>query len=88
MINTFLLSLIYLEPLNLFLYTWRYLSELEQSVTKPAAKTFLKWFARISILLIPSAFVSIVTADIVESARYSYYNSQHKHEEANHYYYI
>ncbi len=41
-IDYFLLRLIYLEPLNLFLYTWRFLSELEQSVSMPAAKTFLK----------------------------------------------
>jgi hypothetical protein len=61
-IDVFLFNLIYLEPLNLFLYTWRLLPELEQSVTKPAAKTFFKWFARISILLIPSALVSIVIA--------------------------
>ncbi len=56
MIDTFLYNLIFLEPLNLFLYTWRFLSELEQSVSKPSTKTFLKWFARISILIIPSAF--------------------------------
>ncbi len=73
MIGTFLFNLIYLEPLNLFLYTWRFLSELEQSVSKPAAKTLIKWFARISILLIPAAFISIVTAYIVELARFEYY---------------
>ncbi len=73
MIDSFLFNLIYLEPLNLFLYTWRFLSELEQSVSKPVAKTFLKWFARISIILIPAAFISIVTAFIVEDARFLYY---------------
>jgi hypothetical protein len=30
MIRTFLFNLILLEPLNLFLYTWRFLPELEQ----------------------------------------------------------
>ena len=30
MIRNFLDNLIYLEPLNLFLYTWRFLRELEQ----------------------------------------------------------
>ena len=29
-IRNFLLKLVYLEPLNLFLYTWRFLRELEQ----------------------------------------------------------
>jgi hypothetical protein len=73
MITAFLLYFIYLEPLNLFLYTWRFLKELEQSVSKPAAKTFLKWFARISIILIPATFISIVIAYIVEVAREEYY---------------
>jgi hypothetical protein len=85
MIDIFLVNLIYLEPLNLFLYTWRFLSELEQSVSKPAAKTFLKWFSRISILFIPPAFISILTAFIVEYARYNYYKVHLKLEEANYY---
>jgi hypothetical protein len=85
MINSFLLDLIYLEPLNLFLYTWRFLAELEQSVSKPAAKTFLEWFARISILLIPPAFISIVTAYIVVNAKLDYYQLHLKLEQANHY---
>ncbi len=72
-IDYFLFSLIYLEPLNLFLYTWRFLSELEQSFSEPAAKTFFKWFARISILIVPAAFISIVTAFIVEGSRFNYY---------------
>ncbi len=88
MVDSFLLSLIYLEPLNLFLYTWRFLSELDQSVSKPAAKTFLKWFARINMLLIPPALISIVTAFIVEYARYEYYSVRFKLEEANHYFNI
>ncbi len=88
MINTFLQFLIYLEPMNLFLYTWRFLSELEQSVSKPVTKTFLKWFARISILLIPSAFISIVTTYIVEYARNNYYLLHLKQEQANHYFNI
>ena len=73
MIIGFLLNLIYLEPLSLFLYTWRFLSELEQSVDKPAAKAFIKWFARSSILLIPPAFISVVIAFTVENAWYLYY---------------
>ena len=88
MIDSFLFNLIYLEPLNLFLYTWRFLSELEQSVSKQAAKTLFKWFARISILLIPAAFISIVTAYIVELARHDYYLFHFELEEANHYFNI
>jgi hypothetical protein len=84
MIDGFLINLIYLEPLNLFLYTWRFLSELEQSFIKPAAKTFLKWFAHISILFIPSVLISVVIAAIVESARYDYYLF-HLKKEKDHY---
>ncbi len=83
MINCFLLNLIYLEPLNLFLYTWRFLSELEQSDSKPAAKTFFKWFARISIIFVPPAFYSIVIAFIVELGMNEYYLFNLKLEEAN-----
>jgi hypothetical protein len=61
-INAFLLNLISLEPLNLFMYTWRFLSELEQLVEKQVVKTCLKWFKRISIIVIPAAFYSIVPA--------------------------
>jgi hypothetical protein len=88
MIEIFLLNVAYLEPLNLFLYTWRFLSELEQSVSRPAVKTFLKWFTRISILLIPAAFISIVTAFIVENARSEYYDYHSNLEEAIYYYNI
>ena len=69
----------------MFLYTWRFLKELEQSVRKPAAKTFLKWFARISITFIPPTFISIVIAYIVEFAWEEYYFFHFKIEKANHY---
>ncbi len=85
MINSFLLYLIYLAPLNLFLYTWRFLAEMEQSVSKPAAKIFLKWFARISILLMPAAFYSIVTTYIVYTAVWEYNVYHLKVKEAKHY---
>ncbi len=62
MVDAFITNVIFLEPLSLFLYTWRFLKELEQSVRKPAVKTFFKWFARISIILIPLTLTSIVIA--------------------------
>jgi hypothetical protein len=85
MINYFLIFLIYLEPLNLFLYTWLFLSELELVVSGPATKTFIKWFARITIFLIPAAFYSILPVYIVEYARTVYYFFHLNPEEANHY---
>ncbi len=88
MVDGFLINLIYLEPLNLFLYTWWFLPVLEESVSKPTTKTFLKWFAHTSILLIPSANVSLVVAYIIENARYGYYLFHSKIEEARYYYNI
>ncbi len=69
----FLLNLIFLEPLNIFLYTWRFLRELEQEESNTVVKLIYKWFARISILLMPAAFICIVPAYIVLEAKNSYY---------------
>jgi hypothetical protein len=85
MINGFLVNLVFLEPLNLFLYTWRFLKELEHLNRKPGTKKFLKWFALISILLIPPTLISIVIAFIVESVWYDYYKFHHREEKAKSY---
>jgi len=73
MVNAFLYSLVYLEPLNLFLYTWRFLDELEQQEKNSCVKKCYKWFARISIVLVPTALICVVIAYIVELATYIYY---------------
>ena len=38
MINLFLTNLLYLEPLNLFFYTWRFLREIELAETNKIVK--------------------------------------------------
>ena len=86
MVNNFLSELIYLEPLNLFLYTWRFLAELELEAKIPALKTFYRCFAVISIILIPAAFIAIVPAFIIESGRLSYFQFHFNVKEVNHYY--
>ena len=73
MIPDFLMYMIYLEPLNLFLYTWRFMRELEQEEKNHLIKNFYKWFPFISILILPVAFVCIVIAYTVETAKYDYY---------------
>ena len=70
MIIFFLDNLTYLEPLNLFLYTWRFLSELESEANNPKLKKFYKYFAQVSIVIIPVAFITIVPAFIVIEAKY------------------
>jgi hypothetical protein len=72
-INAFLLNLVFLEPLNIFLYTWRFLRELEQEEDNTIVKLIYKWFARVSILLLPAAFLCIVPAYIVLDAKNGYY---------------
>ncbi len=59
-ITFFIQILIYLEPLNLFLYTWRFLRELEQSATSKIVKKLYKWLEFTTIALIPLAFYTTV----------------------------
>jgi hypothetical protein len=42
MIDGFLYNLNFLEPLDLFLYTWSFLSELEKETNNSKLKTFYK----------------------------------------------
>ena len=85
MIIISLYSLIYLEPLNIFLYTWRFLRELEQEEKNIIIKKCYRWFASISIVLIPAAFLCIVPAYIVEEARSNYFFFLLELKESNHY---
>lgn len=59
-ITSFIQNLIFLEPLNLFLYTWRFLRELEQSATSKIVKKLYKWLEFTTIALIPLAFYTTV----------------------------
>ena len=85
MINAFLDNLIFIEPLNLFLYTWCFLHQLEQEETNKTLKMVYYWFAKVSIVLIALCFYCIVPTYIVELARYSYYHTDLRYEEAQHY---
>jgi hypothetical protein len=73
MIDAFITNVIFLEPLSLFLYTWRFLKELEQEADSKIVKAFYRWFAYITIVLVPLAFYCIVTALLVEKSQYLYY---------------
>ena len=59
-----------LESLNLFLYTWRYLSTLEQSAERASLKGFYSWFARITIVLLPASLYAVTAAYVIEFSRY------------------
>ncbi len=73
-ITFFLLKLIYLQPLNLFLYTWRFLRELEEEAINSKTKKMFRWFARI-ILLFPVSYLCILPAFIVAFSRADYYQA-------------
>jgi uncharacterized membrane protein YozB (DUF420 family) len=73
MITAFLNYMIFIEPMNLFLYTWRFLNELEQAETIKCLKIFFRWFAPISIVLVPLSFYCFVPAWIVEFSKFKYY---------------
>lgn len=64
-ILTFLYTAISLEPLNLFLYTWRFLETLEKEESVKSLKKCYRYFAIVSVCLIPVSFYSVLIADAV-----------------------
>ena len=83
MITAFLSELIYLEPLNIFLYTWRFLFQLQLEESNKFLKGFYRWFALFTILLIPLGFYCLVPLYVFEVAKYENYFWQLKLEEAS-----
>lgn len=63
---TLLFQAIVLEPLNLFLYTWRFLVILEEEAESNCVKMFIRWFALITIFTLPAAFYAIFAAVVIE----------------------
>ena len=49
------------------------LKELEQAAESKIVKAFFRWFAYITIVLVPLAIYCIVTALLVEKSQYLYY---------------
>ena len=67
-IKSTLVSLIYIEPLNLFLYTWRFLSQLELEEENMFLKRMYRFYAPISVVLLSLSLISITTAGIFEGS--------------------
>ena len=65
-ISVFLANATILEPLNLFFYTWRFLSTLEKEAESKMLKSFYRWLARITIILIPAGYYAVFAAGVVE----------------------
>jgi hypothetical protein len=62
-----------LQPLNLFLYTWRLLQTLEKEEKFKFLKVFYRWFAALTILLIPLGFYGIFVTYVIEQGRFNEY---------------
>ena len=72
-LSLLLYNAIYLEPLNLFLYTWRFCETLAREETNEHIKSFYFWFSWCSICLIPAAYYGVYAGFVVEYGRYYEY---------------
>ena len=83
-IKSFLSNFVQLEPLNLFLYTWRFLSQLEREESNIFVQKTYHWLALVLIVLLPVSFYCLVPAYILENAMVDYNVVQLKEKEAQH----
>jgi hypothetical protein len=65
-IREFLFDAIDLEPLSLFLYSWRFLATLETEEQNKIAKIIYRWFAWVTVFLLPLSFYGVFAAFIIE----------------------
>jgi hypothetical protein len=75
-----------MQPLNLFLYTWRFLAQLEVEAKHKVVKNIYKWFARVSIIIVPVSFLVLVPYYCFAFAKWTYYlNTYINPKETQHY---
>ena len=84
LITGFLQWMIALAPLNLFLYSWRFLRELEQSVSNKVLKNICRGFEIFTIVVLPPAFYAVVLAWIYSNQEYIYYAAHLEPIKMNH----
>jgi len=63
-------SAIDLAPINIFLYTWSFINTLERDTENNTMKSIYKWFARISVVLIPVVFYALYAASSISGGMY------------------
>jgi hypothetical protein len=80
-LDTFLNTTIYLEPLNLFLYTWRFLEIIEKEEKVRILKPFYRWFSAVIIFVLPIAFYATFVVYLIDTGRYFEYFFQGKRAE-------
>ena len=72
-LTEFLQTAIFLEPLNLFFYTWRFWATLAEEETNKYLKSFYFWFSWGSICLIPATFFGVLAGYVVAVGRFFEY---------------
>jgi hypothetical protein len=66
----------YVAPLNLFLYTWRFLRELRDDTESKAVKKLYRGVELFTIILLPAAFYTLVPLWAYLNAWYLYYQAR------------
>ena len=72
-IENILLEAGWLEPLSLFLYTWRFLDVIEKEEENWLLKRFYMWFSTVTIICMPLGFYSIYATYVIEAGLQQYY---------------
>ena len=59
-----------MEPLSLFLYTWRFLSTLEREEENAVIRKAYRYFAAVSAWTVPIFYFSLFIASVISSGYY------------------
>ncbi len=59
-----------LEPINIFLYSWRFLATLERHAFNACVKRFYRWFAVIAGFAIPLIYYGLFAALVITEGYY------------------
>jgi hypothetical protein len=66
-------SAFYLDPVNVFLYTWQFLPTLEIENSNTTMSKMYGWYRKISIWVVPAAFVGIFAGIVIAYGKYAQY---------------
>jgi hypothetical protein len=71
----------YLDPINVFLYTWQLLPTLEIEEINTTLTKMYRWYRKISIWIVPASFISIFAGTVISFGLYfKYYNDDNTEE--------
>ncbi len=55
----------FLDPVNVFLYTWQFLPTLEIEESNATMSKIYRWYRKISVWVVPPAFVGIFAGLVI-----------------------